>query len=51
MEKIANWLLTNAGKNFLFYATTTTTCGVIALKYLPNTFLLDEYRKFVQFYR
>lgn len=51
MERLALWLLTETGKKVVYWSATASCLGAVALKALPNTLLLDEYKKLFQFYR
>lgn len=51
MERLAAWLLTKAGRNFVYFGTGILSSGVVLLKLVPNTILLDEYKDLVHFYK
>lgn len=49
--KLSAWLLTNAGKKAAFYAASATSTGLMLAHFIPQTFLLDQYQKIIQYYR
>lgn len=50
MERLAAWLLTEPGKKAVLFAACVGTSGSVLLKFLPNTFLIEQYKDFVHFY-
>lgn len=51
MERLALWLLTETGKKVVYYAATASCVGAIGFKIIPNTLLIEHYKKLFQFYR
>lgn len=49
--RFSMWLLTDAGKKWAFYAAGATSSGIMIAHIVPNTFLIDQYQKIIQYYR
>ncbi|VEN63708.1 unnamed protein product, partial [Callosobruchus maculatus] len=50
-NKILNWFLTDAGKQFCVYAAAAFSTSTVFVHFAPHTFLLDKYEEFLHLYR
>lgn len=48
---LSKWWLTDVGKKWAFYTASATSTGIVLAHIIPQTFLLDQYKKIIQYYR
>lgn len=48
---VGDFFLTQRGRQLCFGLTCVAGLGVCTIKYLPNTFFLDQYRDVVRLYK
>jgi hypothetical protein len=51
MKKASQWLITDAGKKFAYYATGTGTTCLLLAHFLPHTLLIEQYKDIFHLYK
>lgn len=50
IRKFTNWFITDAGKEFSYFAAGTICTGVIVGTFLPHTIFLEQYQDIIRLY-